>query len=361
VPATSPLSKELDVVLHVGMGKTGTSSVQFFLRNNRQRLSELGCLYPQSPGGARHGHLSLFVKTDAELESAPEWQRHKESDPARFRKTFRRRLFSEIEGSGLSRVLLSDEVLFGSSDQALRRLGRFTGRIAESLRLVVYLRRQDDHMVSRYQQGVKIGWVQRLHEWSQEDMSGLYDYGARLRRIERHLPPADFVVRRYEPDSFVDGSLYQDFLDAAGIDARADELEQVSNRNESLDAESVEFLRLLNLYRVENEGGTPGLIDNRRLVPRLTAASTGPVLTLPGRVLDEFMSQWDDANAEVARRWLGDPTGELFHTPRRTASTTTEQRLDPGRLEHFLTLLELPGHLHAPLRELVEREAVARR
>jgi hypothetical protein len=346
-------------VLHVGMGKTGTSSVQAFLRDNRQRLNELGCLYPQTPGRARHGHLSLFVKTDAELESAPEWQRQKEADPARFRKTFRRRLFSEIESSGVSRILLSDEVLFGSSDQTLRRLGRFTGRIADNLRLVVYLRRQDDHMVSRYQQGVKIGWVQRLDEWAQEDMSELYDYDARLRRIERRLPPADFVVRRYESGSFVGGSLYQDFLNAAGIDARADEFEPVTNRNESLDAESVDFLRLLNLYRVHHEGETPGLIDNRRWVPRLTEASTGPVLTLPADVLDEFMAQWRRANDAVAKRWLGDRTGELFHQPRRTANTTTEQRFDPSRLEHFLTLLELPGHLHAPLRELAEREAIA--
>ena len=82
---------------------------------------------------------------------------------------------------------------------------------------------------------------------------------------------------------------------------------------------------------------------------------------MPGDTLDDFMSQWAGANRAVARHWLEDPTGELFHTPRRTADTTTEQRLDPSRLEHFLTLLGLPEHLHAPLRELVEREAVTRR
>ncbi len=71
------------------------------------------------------------------------------------------------------------------------------------------------------------------------------------------LEPTEFVVRRFERDSFVDGSLFQDFLDAVGIDVRADELQQVLNRNESLDAEAVEFLRLLNVYRVQNEGAEP--------------------------------------------------------------------------------------------------------
>jgi hypothetical protein len=349
----------LELTLHIGTGKAGSSSIQFFLRDNRKRLSELGVLYPETPGRARHARLGLFVKSEAELESSPEWYREKQSDPASFRKAFERRLLSEIEDSGLSRVLLSDEVLFGASEQALRRLARFTQTIAEHLRLVVYLRRQDDHMVSRYQQGVKIGWVARLRDWAQSDMSDLYDYRARLRTWQRVLEPGEFVVRPFEPGRFVDGSLLQDFLDAARIDARADDLAQVPNLNESLDAESVEFLRLLNLHRIENEEATAGLIDNRALIKRLTDVAAGPTLTLPPSVLDAFMEQWEESNRAVAREFLGDETELLFRAPRKTKNTTAEQRLDPARLEHFIALLELPTPLHAPLRRLAEREAKA--
>jgi hypothetical protein len=234
--------------------------------------------------------------------------------------------------------------------------------MARSLRLVVYLRRQDDHMVSRYQQGVKIGWVVRLDEWvRQDDMSELYHYDTRLRMWERLLQPSDLVVRRFEPAGFVGGSLYQDFLDAAGIDARVGELAQVAAPvNESLDAESVEFLRLLNLYRVENEAATAGLIDNRSLTRRLAEASTGPTLTLPAPLLDEFMARWEESNRRVARDILGDGSGRLFQLTRKTANTTTEQRLAPSRLDHFLELSEVPEHMHAPLRGLAEREARAR-
>jgi hypothetical protein len=355
----SPLSTPLDVTLHIGTGRAGSTSIQVFLRENRERLGELGVLYPRTPGGARHLRLGLFVKSITELESSPEWRRQKQSDQESFRKAFRRRLFSEIENSGLSKVLLSDEILFGSSEQALRRLSRFTHRIADSLRLVAYLRRQDDHMVSRYQQGVKIGWVTRLADWAREDMSGLYDYHARLRTWQQLTEPSEFVVRRFEPDRFVDGSLLQDFLDAARIDARADEFAQVPNLNKSLDAEGVEFLRLLNIHRIEQEGATPGLIDNRALVRRLTEVSTGPTLTLPDSVLDEFMEQWEASNRAVARGFLGDETGQLFRAPRKTHNTTTEQRFDPARLGHFITLLELPPRMHSLLGRVAEREAKA--
>ena len=217
-------------------------------------------------------------------------------------------------------------------------------------------------MVSRYQQVVKTGEVRRLSVRAKQlDFSKTYDYYARLRTWARLLEPTDFVVRPFEPGRFVDGSLYQDFLVASGIDAQVSELRGVDLRNESMDAESVEFLRILNLYRVEHDAAVPGLIDHARFGRLLARASTGPKLTLPEVHLDEFMAQWEESNRAVASEFLGDETGRLFRAPRKTSNTTTEQHLDPARLDHFLTLLEIPEQLHSPLRGLVEREATARR
>lgn len=362
MPAAPASPREpLDLTLHIGSGKTGTSSIQHFLHRNRERLAELGYLYPKSPGTTRHVRLGLSVQPDDALDGFVNWHRQGASSPEEFRQSFSRRLISEINQSGLTRVLFSDEALYGCSKEALRRLGEFVDRIAGSLRVIVYLRRQDDHLVSRYQQVVKVGETKRLTEWTSEvDLSGTYDYYHRLRTWERLLEPDEFVVRRFERDSLVDGSLLQDFLEAAGIDLRAEGLAEAPTRNVSLDAESVEFLRIYNLYRVENESARVGLIDNRLLVERLAGCASGPVLTLPSAVLDGFMAQWADANRAVAERYLNDTTGELFRMPRKTENTTTEQHLDPDRLGHFLDLLEIPEHAHAPMRELAAREAKGR-
>jgi hypothetical protein len=357
----STATQRPDLVLHIGSGKTGTSSIQVLMHRNRDRLAKLGVLYPRTPGNVRHVRLGLFIRSDTELERQVSWRKQDLPSAAAFREEFERDLLAEFNDSRLPQALMSDEALYGSSHKSLTRLRSLTDKISASLRVVVYLRRQDDHMVSRYQQVVKIGETRRLAERTRQlDLSSTYDYYARLRAWRRLVEPTSIVVRRFERDSFVDGSLHQDFLDAAGIAARADDWEPVGMRNESLDAETVEFLRILNLYLVEHEGARAGVISHRKLVARLAQSSTGPTLTLPESVLDEFMDTWEKSNTAVAREFLGDARRPLFLAPRKTGNTTTEQHLDPARLDHFLALTELPEHMHAPLRSLVDQEASTR-
>ena len=348
-----------DLVLHIGSGKTGTSSIQRLLGRNRDRLAELEWLYPESPSNNRdrHARFGTFAQPDDRILAQDALRREAHDTPARFRRALRRELLDEITRSGARQVLLSDEVLYGSSEEAIERVHRFARRASRRVRLVVYLRRQDDHLISRYQQVIKMGETRRLAERTRQvDFSAPYDYHARLSSWRRVLAPDDFVVRRFEGDRFVGGSLYQDFFDACGLPLAADDLRPVALQNESLDAEAVELLRLLNLYRVENEGANVGATTNRRFVVRLSRASSGPVLTLPESVLDPFMAGWQKSNSAVARDFLQED-GALFRSPRRTRDVTTHQVLDPARLDHYLTLLELPERLHEPLRRLAEREA----
>ncbi len=44
-------------VLHIGLEKTGTTTIQNRLASNRERLLERGILYPRSAGRSNHLHL----------------------------------------------------------------------------------------------------------------------------------------------------------------------------------------------------------------------------------------------------------------------------------------------------------------
>ncbi len=345
-------------MLHIGSGKTGTTSVQLMLDQNRDRLREYGLLYPRSPGHRRHVKLGLSVRSEESLEKQVSWHRQRAASPEQFQRQVLEDLRAEIAAAGLPRVLVSDEALYALPHDAIQRLRGFADTVARRTRIVVYLRRQDDHMRSRYQQVVKVGEVRRMAaRVEQLDMSSTYDYHARLKTWQQAFEPDEFEVRRFERSAFLGGSLYDDFLDAVGFEDKPDLVPPERARNESLDAESVEFLRILNMYRVEHEGARPGVIDNRATVARLVPAATGPVLTLPDHLLEAFTARYEASNEAVAREYLGDPTGQLFHAEQRSVESTTEQRLDPVRLDHFLELAEIPAPMHDALRRLAEQEA----
>lgn len=355
-----PLPGPVDLIAHIGTDKTGTTSIQGFLRHNRAALAERGCLVPRSPGTTRHIRVGMFIMSDEDLVKSQDWFRGGYGDisAAEFRQRFRRRLFREMREGGPERMVFSDEALFAAAPDRLRRLRRFTDRVARSTRVVVYLRRQEDHLVSLYQQHVKRGETRRLAEWARRDTDRFYDYHGRLCDWRDQLAPSALVPRPFERAGFVNGDLVDDFLDAADLNDVAD-LGRIGTRNESLNADSVEFLRILNLHHVEELGLHPWQSQNRPLVVQLQDIP-GPTLTLPAAELAAFGARWEDTNRAVARDFLGGSSAPLFAKGPRTEGTTTRQHLEPERLEELLALLEIPEERHAALRRIAQREASQR-
>jgi hypothetical protein len=349
----APPGVRRDVVLHIGTMKTGSSSVQQHLMSNRDRLRNEGVLYPTPPGAGRHFDLGLAVKTPAQLEENKDWRRIRSrySSAEQFRRRYRRRLLAELGDSDAPRVLFSDEALCGATVGEVRRLRALLDGFAESVTVLVYLRRQDDLLLSRYQQAVRSGEFRRMPEWLAREPDEAYDYRTMLARFRTVLRPDAVVVRRFESAAFEGGSLYQDFLAAIGVQVPAAELASVATQNEGLGADAVEFLRLLNVLLTER--GVPRVeIRHRPLVERLWAEPAGPSLSLSDEAMDEFTARWSAANEEVAREYLGDASGTLFRAPHRAREVVTEQRITAERIDHFLDLLELPADLRAPLHAL---------
>jgi hypothetical protein len=341
-----------EVVLHIGSGKTGTSAIQTFLAGRRDELAAAGVLYPRAMGPVRHVHLSHYVKRDEYLVRSLVWRRGGHTDPEAYRREQRAALGEELRRTRPRRLLLSDEGLYSLQGRALGVLRSLLEPYAEQRTVLVYLRPQAEHLVSRYQQSVKVGAIERLADFAERDHTLLYDYAARLRAWEEAMAPARVLVRPFQPRRFAGGSLLGDLVAAAGLPITAPAAAG-DRRNESLDAEAVEVLRLLNLAAVEHDGARPGSIDNRAAVQRLAGLPRGPLLTLPPPVLDAFAARWAAGNAEVGRRHLGGE--DLFVPAPPSVATTTEQGLEPERLEELLAVLEVPEERRRQVRRLAGR------
>ncbi|MEZ0578837.1 hypothetical protein [Nocardioides sp. MH1] len=340
------------MVLHVGTGKTGTTSIQDLFRLNRAAFGERGILYPRTPGMARHLKLGLSFRSDEEYDAMPAWHHLRAQEPQHFRRRFHRRLLHEIASAAPERVVFSDEAIYALPGEALRRMRVFLAEHFGPVHVIVYLRRQDDHLVSFYQQQVKVGETRRIAEFAAAPTYP-YDYARQLAELRETLQPDAMTVRRFERDRFVGGRLEDDFLEAAGIEDPG--LQRGRMRNQSLDATTVEFLRIFNLHEVEHAGAVVGVMDHRDLVRVLEERSAGPQLTLPEAVLDDFMARWDESNRSVAEQWFGEPT--LF-APRRRGQVTEAQEIDATALEELMQVAGFPEDVRERMRDIAQRESL---
>lgn len=133
-----------DLYLHIGLPKTGTSSIQVFLRDNPQLLEKIGYCVPQIGQGRAGGHHTL-VRTLAGLPVPPH-QAVAEAD-----------ILKELDQAAGKSVLISSEMLTGMlaqehlADALLSKLRRN----GMSVILVFYVRNQTQWINSVYGQGIK--------------------------------------------------------------------------------------------------------------------------------------------------------------------------------------------------------------
>ncbi|MDH3293640.1 MAG: hypothetical protein OER95_04895 [Acidimicrobiia bacterium] len=191
--------------LHIGAGKCGSSAIQQFLDTNAEHLRKQGFLVPgrslQDDASGCGQHLQFFedgIGTEgfAELVS-----------------TRLDALGETVTREGLHSIVISGENLInpkGFVELFQGSADRF------QLKVIAYVRRQDDFMISAWQQ------------WQLKQFDTFWDYYARHRgrinwhrQLERWRQPFGseaMIVRRYSSDALLDGDVVADFCRAIGAD-----------------------------------------------------------------------------------------------------------------------------------------------
>lgn len=289
----------MQLIFHIGTEKTGTTSLQAFLRVNRPMLKEHGILYPRAPGEVNHTQLAAASQSTARGGMAKLHHLQDKADLDRFREDLRARLTDELRAANCETVILSNEHCTSRlvTDEEVQFLHDFLAPHFASMRLIVYLRRQDDYLLSTYSTTIKVGGTQPLEYPLPKLIKRRYDHWELLSRWARIFGRENIACRRFDKRSLVKGDIVPDFLDAAGIDPTL-KFRRPKDLNESLDAEMLEFLRLFNQY------ATP--IRRRKLVQFLSERSKGPLLDLPEDERQKLMATVRDGNARVAQEYFGD-------------------------------------------------------
>ncbi len=305
--------------LHIGTPKTGTTAIQIFCEANKRALARRGYCFPIFPHKyedariQRNGRfLVYFEGADGGFERPCEermWRRRMDYVEALFRK--------------YPNVILSDEDIWRAArfkcPSLWERLKAEACARGFELRIVVYLRRQDQFLHSWWAQRVKTArgecgrmrWSEmlaRADEWME------LDYHAHLERIAACFGRDAIDVRVYDRARFAGGDVVMDFLGAIGLIPGDDFVHPSGEQNPSLGGSALEVCRILN--------GMPGIspFERSRLERRVAAcgalaggAADGAPLSLDE--LRAFLRKYEESNRLVARDYLGDVDGALFAPP----------------------------------------------
>lgn len=180
------------IVLHIGLERTGTSALQRFLSRNRAALRLMGVRYPRPVQGPPEKHHDLVEAIAAEASGAP----HPDLGPAEAL------IMRHAAAARAPITVLSAEGL-SAPDAAYARALAPLAEVCD-VRVVVYLRRQDEWALSAYRQAVldpDVAEARPMTEWLKDPRTrARLDYAAMLAWWEDAFGVENIRLMRYPHD-----------------------------------------------------------------------------------------------------------------------------------------------------------------
>jgi hypothetical protein len=300
--------------LHIGRPKTGSTALQSFLYRNREVLARQGVCYPETGRYQRASHkLSLvYLPKLADSEAVKGISADK----------LYADLATEILNSGLGTAVISSEHfwLMNPKDIPASLREQF------DIKIVAYVRRQDEVLVSSFIQEVKGGNLSidiDLNDYiSDNGRLNLLDYDQVLQRWAGVFGQQNIQVRLYETLAEQHG-IERDLLQLIGVASVTDLIFSDIRRNVS---PPLEVLRLIE----ELEGLDLDVFSKRRLIALFSKAShvlddgegtsATALFTLAQR--QRVLSNFADSNSRLGQTFLDQPGSPFPEISAATAITT---------------------------------------
>lgn len=239
------------LILHVGMPKTGSSSIQesllFGLRDPRFRYLALGAVNASRPIQVLFADQPVAAHTHrAQGVSVQAMQNRKEF----FADCFERQI-QKAKQEKATPILSAEDCWFLSS-QELARLSDKIHTLGFKPQVVAYLRSPLGWMTSMYQELLKSGH----HQFADQLILGSdatppvtatvgCDYLHHIEKFESVFGNQNLLLRSFRRQDLVDGCVVSDFCKTIGIDFRKSRIQRI---NESLSLETSRFLFAVNRY-----------------------------------------------------------------------------------------------------------------
>lgn len=311
--------------LCIGTMKTGTTSLQNFLRNNPEALEKQGFCYPLMNTKEissvpipqnRNGHFLIFESANKNLPK-------KEEKGAKIRELSYQKL-QELT-KDFPNIVLFEELIwhhFQRHENFWEKTVENMKKIHCELKVVVYLRRQDLLIQSLWKQMVQSN-EKRSYNFDKYILKKRYryfplDYYSHLKKIADVVGKENLLVRIYENGQFEgeEHTLISDFMHTLNLSMTDDFIQEANRRNPSLNGNFVEMKRILNGLPEYQE------MHNFMLEPLLSASllqesrAKGVKQSLFSyEDQTAFLKEYEESNQKAAKEFLNREDGILFRDP----------------------------------------------
>jgi hypothetical protein len=299
------------LTLHVGIPRTGTTTIQSFLEFNRRPLHNCG----------------LFSVVPNSLQSYPQEPGYWEEDRLR---GGLEELKHKAKEDGAPGIIWSHEGLashhFVKDANCLNIIQRELP--ASRHRVIIYLRRQDHYLRSAYLQwGIKFkdypGPVLDFEDWLRmslgDDLQNLFtmglDYPSLIQPWIDAFGRENVAIRPFEKEQFVDGDLLHDFCAAAALPPAACTF-TIPNKNVSYNMELHDMLRMYSSALGESARSAKMIkFFESQGRDEFFSSEHFSKFTIPAECRLQILRRCEESNRRVAEKFLGREDGALFHEP----------------------------------------------
>ncbi len=282
----------IKIILHVGTEKTGSTSIQHMLFNNKKALKDQGFLFSEHLGYPCNFHLTACALQEYPLHPLRQLLGlHDDKQFRSFRKKTLNLLKTEISQSDCHTLIISDEHINMHllKNGALETYKDFLDEQGSVEKVILYLRRQDEFRLSLFSEAVKAGNIRGFDADNPmlpfKVIPDRFNYLKIIDRLSDMFGRDRLNLRIFRRDELADGNVVKDFILQSGLPALHLDLSGLHS-NPSLDGRIVR-----------------GLIEMTRI-----------------------LQSCDDSNADHIRQFLLNCTQAVFKGP--GANISYEQRLE---------------------------------
>ena len=296
------------VYIHIGAPKTATSTLQSVLARNYSKLLKNGVLYPRD---LRHGdaHHLLVCDLIEKYQGRPMPDIWYGSRP---RGEAWSSLHAEIErcGPDVHSVIISTELFFGQNAHIDAMLEEVSSHLeGHEVKVVVYLRRQDQLYSSFYNQDVKgvRQWPYSAYQFYQTHQIFQHDYFSLVGAWGEVFGKDNIVIRPFESGQWLNGDILEDFC-AATNTVRLPSA--YKDHNESLGLTQLYIKKCLNRVGFDKSENEEVLKVLQKVCPDEPLKGCSYVHR---GLYRKYREQWELTNQAIAEEYLhGKP---LFERP----------------------------------------------